>query len=109
MQRSGPNPKVLPTVSYEILICSCWIFPMMENEAGDGVKAKQAVPILSTAMRKFLGGITNDTSPISLQKWKDTDGIAIVLGRLKQVSNKSTLGAQGMSMVCAIKASRNAS
>ncbi|KAK7845160.1 hypothetical protein CFP56_009957 [Quercus suber] len=45
---------------------------------------------------------------ISLQKWKDTDGITIVLGRLKQVSNKSTPGARGMSMVCAIKASRNA-
>ena len=83
---------------------------MMENEVGDGVKAKQAVPISATATRKFLGEITNDTSPISLQKWKDTYGITIgFVGRLKQVSNIYTLGAQGMSMVCAIKASQNAS
>ena len=48
---SGPNPKVLPTVSYEILIYSCWVFPMMENGAGDGAKVKQVVPISSTATR----------------------------------------------------------
>ena len=61
---------------------------MMENEVGDGVKAKQAIPISFTATRKFLGGITSDTSPISLQKWKDIDGITIeFVGRLKQVSN----------------------
>nr|XP_023877708.1 protein ASPARTIC PROTEASE IN GUARD CELL 2-like [Quercus suber] len=34
------------------------------TESGDGVKAKQVVPISSMATRKFLGGITSDTSPI---------------------------------------------
>ena len=83
---------------------------MMENEAGDGAKVKQAIPILAMTTRKFLGGITSDTSPISLQKRKDTDDVTIgFVGRLKQVSNIYTPSARGMSMVCAIKAPWNVS